>query len=424
LTLKSGRLENGLHIERIERESGIRILFCPAKDTPTVSAKLVFKGGARFEQPDVMGLSELTSRVWISSTETRSEEQLMQEIEESAISLSAFSGKNTAGFSLDYLSVFEKSALELTWDCILNSKFESEIIEREKHILEQAIKSRVDHPSSLCMRQFLKEIFGNHPLSYEATGTVDSLKKIERHHLVELTRKVLNPKNLVISVVGDFDKKAWLEKIEKLEQSILINSAAQPIHHLEKLERNRSEFLRSDKEQSHVIIGWRGLTLNSSEKFTLEAIEAILAGQGGRLFYELRDKNSLAYSVSPMKMESLETGYFGGYIACSHEKVDKAIEMFHVEFKKLVDTPVSDEELQRAKRYLIGQHDIGLQKKSAICNLLAFDEVYNNDYNVSLHIAEEYKKITTSAIQDLAKKLFTKPYVISVVGKKEEAKSA
>jgi zinc protease len=405
-----------LDVEKIQLDSGIQILFSPVKETPTVSAKLVLKGGARFEQPDVMGLSELTSRLWVSSTEKRSEAQLMQEIEESAIGLSSFSGKNTSGFSLDYLTVFEDKALDLLTDCILNTRFETEIIEREKEMLYQAIKSREDHPSSLCMRQFLKAIFGSHPLSFEATGTNESLQRITRQHLIDFKNKVLNAQNLTISVVGDFNKKSWLKKIEEIDKAMAHVKASAPIHNLEKLSQDKSEFLVSNKEQSHVVVGWRGLTINSPQRHTLEAIEAILAGQGGRLFYELRDKNSLAYSVSPIKMESLETGYFGGYIACSPEKVDKAIEMFRAEFNKLVQEKVSPEELDRAKRYLIGQHDIGLQKKAAICNLLAFDEVYGNDYKKSLNIAEEYQKITADQIQSLARELFSKPSVVSVVG--------
>lgn len=424
LVMKSNSGSSQLNIEKTTRDSGIQVIFCPVLDTPTVTAKLIFKGGARYEQPEVMGLSELTSRTWVSSTKARSEEQLMQELEESAVSFSAFSGKNTSGFSLDYLSVFEETALDLAMDSILNGEFKEEIIVREKEMLEQAIKSRQDHPSSLCMRQFLKSLYGNHPLSYEATGTLESLARIKRENLLEHASKILNPKNLVISVVGDFNKKLWLEKIDQLEKAILKNSSKAPIHTLESIQENKSEFLSSEKEQSHVIVGWRGLTLNSTERFTLEAIEAILAGQGGRLFLELRDKNSLAYSVSPMKMESLETGYFGGYIACSPEKVEKALDMFHAEFKKLVDTPVGPEELERAKKYLIGQHDIGLQRKSAVCNLLAFDATYGNDYNVSLNIADVYKKITSQEIQQLAKKLFTKPYVISIVGQKDKQQAA
>jgi len=163
-------------------------------------------------------------------------------------------------------------------------------------------------------------------------------------------------------------------------------------------------------------VGWRGLSLHDPDRYALHIIEAVLAGQGGRLFFELRDKSSLAYSVSPIRMESLETGYFGGYIACSHEKVEKSIEMFHAEFKKICEQKISSEELQRAQRYLIGQHDIGLQKKSGLCNLIAFDEIYGNDFNESLRVANQYMKVTAEQVQSVARRLFTQPCVTSVAG--------
>lgn len=418
LVLKNTTTSAQKKVETITLDSGIKVLFKESKDTPTVSAKLVYRGGARLENPDTMGLSELTSRVWISGTETRSEQQVLQELEESAIGFSSFTGKNTNGFSLDYLSAFEDKALDLAVDSILNSTFNEEIIQREKAVIEQIIRSREDHPSSLCVRQFLKEIFGDHPLSYEAVGTAQTLPNLTRERILQLKDNTLNNRDLTVVVVGDYNKKQWLSALKKIEKNIQGHGSGKRDHKMAALTENKKRFLEKDKEQSHVIVGWRGLTLTDPDRYTLQAIEAVLAGQGGRLFFELRDKNSLAYSVSPLKMESLETGYFGGYIACSPEKVDKSIEMFHAEFNKLRKEKVSEEEISRAKKYLIGQHDIGLQKKSALCNLIAFDEVYGNDYEKSLNIADEYNKITADKILELSERLFSKPHVVSIVGKK------
>ncbi len=404
-------------IEQIDLPSGLRLFLLPTTDIPTVSAKLAFRGGARLESPDKMGLSELMSRVWMNGTESKSEEQFLAETEDLAIGLSAFTGKNTFGFSLDYLTGFERKSLDLAIDAIMNPLLSNDVIQREKEILFQQIKSKEDHPSFLCSRQFSKAMFGNHPLSYETLGTSETLKNITRDDIIQLKDKLFAPNNLTMTVVGQFSRAYWIEIAHQIEKTYKIKKMDYNGVAPAPLTENKKLFLAKDKEQSHIIIGYRGIPITDSDRFVLHAIQAILAGQGGRLFYELRDKSSLAYSVSPLKMESIETGYFGGYIACSPEKVDKAIEMFQVEFKKMCDTLVSDEELQRAQRYLIGQHDIGLQRKSAICNLIIFDEVYGNDYRQSLNVTEEYHKVTAARIQQLSKKLFSKPCVISVVGK-------
>ena len=133
---------------------------------------------------------------------------------------------------------------------------------------------------------------------------------------------------------------------------------------------------RLEREQSHVIVGYKGITLDDPRRYTLQVMQSILAGQGGRLFLELRDKASLAYSVSPMRMEGIDSGYFGAYIGCSPEKGAKAIEMMDIEFRKLVERLVGSAELDRAKRYLIGRHDIDLQRNSSICSSILFNEIY------------------------------------------------
>ncbi len=404
-------------VEKIEFDSGIKLLLKSESDIPTVSSKFIFKGGARLETPETMGLSEFATRTWMSGTKTKTEAELMQNIEEMAMGLSPFTGKNTFGFSLDYMSAFETSALALGLEVMTESPFQEEVIEREKQILTQQIKSKEDHPSSLCMRQFMQAMFPNHPLAYEATGTLKTLEKLNRNDVIGLKNKVLNPQNLTVAVVGDFNKKEWIKSIQDLEKKLQRKTDNNKSFKLSKLEENKKVFLNKDKEQSHVIIGWRALSITDPDRFALQTIQAILAGQGGRLFNELRDKNSLAYSVSPMKMESLETGYFGGYIACSPEKVEKAIEMFQAEFNKLTTTKVPRSELERAKRYLIGQHDIGLQRKSSLCNLIAFDEFYGNDFHQSLNVAAEYQKVTDEKIQELSQRLFAEPYVVSIVGR-------
>lgn len=420
LILKSTPSNTKMKIEKIEFDSGMKLLLSKQADTPTVSAKFIFSGGARNETPSTMGLSEFASRVWTCGTEDKNEAQLMQEMEELAMGFSPFSGKNTFGFSIEYLTAFEKEALNLSFDVITQSPFTSDIIEREKQIVLQQIKSKEDHPSSLCVRQFLQKMFPHHPISYDALGTSETVNAFNRESIIELKNKILNPKNLTVAVVGDYNRAEWINRLKKFEKQILNNktkSAKNTEYKITVLNKNENAYLQKDKEQSHVIVGWRGLKITDPNRYVLQAIQAILAGQGGRLFTELRDKNSLAYSVSPMKMESLETGYFGGYIACSPEKVEKAIQMFHAEFEKIRNEKVSIFELERAKKFLIGQHDIGLQRKSSLCNLIGFDEFYGNDYNQSLNVADEYNKITLDQIQSLANELFSKPYVVSIVGR-------
>src|SRR5206468_12719819 len=68
-----------------------------------------------------------------------------------------------------------------------------------------------------------------------------------------------------------------------------------------------------DKAQAHLVVGFPGVRLSDDERWPLEVLSAVLSGQGGRLFVELRDKRSLAYSVTSFSMEGVDPGYFAVY---------------------------------------------------------------------------------------------------------------
>ena len=170
------------------------------------------------------------------------------------------------------------------------------------------------------------------------------------------------------------------------------------------------------KEQSHLIIGFPGLTITNEDRFTLQVIQSILAGQGGRLFIELRDKNSLAYSVSPMRMEGVDAGYFGAYIGCSPSKVKKALEMMRIEFQKLCENLVPGPELERAQRYLAGRHDIDLQRVSSIGASILYDDIYGVPYDETFKLADKYFAITAEDVLRVSRQIFQSAPVISLAG--------
>lgn len=402
--------------QRILLDSGAVLLIREQSDTPYVAMKAAFMGGARVENEGQGGVTELFARNWLSGSRNFSEDQINLKVDEMAAGIGAFGGRNSVGLSMDYLSPFEDRMLEVYADSMLAPQFPAVILEREKVVLKNQIKSRNDNPAQLCMMAFMQEIFRGHPYSRDMMGTESTVSAISSDDLRAYYRKIASAKNLTFSVVGDVDTKKWVKILNEITSELpkgerLKNHFAAP-----EIKDSRHIFRELKKEQSHIIVGYQGLTLQSPERYTMEIIQSILSGQGGRLFIELRDKNSLAYSVSPMHMEGIECGYFGGYIGCSPEKAQKAISMLKTEFSKLAEKKISAEELARAQRYLIGRHDIELQRKSAVGNAVLFDDIYGLDFRESLDVAEKYFAVTADDIQSLAQKLFSRPAIVSLVG--------
>ena len=132
----------------------------------------------------------------------------------------------------------------------------------------------------------------------------------------------------------------------------------------------------ADRSQAHLVLGFRGLDVADPDSHCLEVISQLLAGQSGRLFLELRDRRSLAYTVSAMNIEGYAPGFFAVYIATAPEKVEDARRGVFEELERLISEAPGDDELAHAKRHLTGNHVIDEQRNSSHAAHIALDALY------------------------------------------------
>ena len=400
----------------INRPSGMTLVLRTQSDTPTFSVRCAALGGLRAEQASDAGAIELLSRVWTTGSKRYTEDQINEIVESHSAGISAFGGRNTIGLTLDGLSPSQDELYDIYFDLLKNPTWPIAQVEREKEVQLNQIQNKKDNPAQICFQQFHEMMFGQHPYSRDVLGTPEHLKKINAQTLSQYHKELIHPKNLVMTVVGDFNESMLMKHIEQFEKSAAQGQKFSKKLQVPVIQRNQICESTLDKEQTHIVLGYQGLKIDSEERFTLDVLQSVLSGQGGRLFYELRDKNSLAYTVSPIRMEGLESGYFGTYIGCSPEKKEKAIAMMREELNKLTSELITPEELVRAQNYLVGQQAISLQKKSTICQAVLLDVVYGMSADHIFEVIEEYKKVTRESILKLAQKLFSQPEVLSVVG--------
>ena len=148
------------------------------------------------------------------------------------------------------------------------------------------------------------------------------------------------------------------------------------------------------KAQAHLMLGFLGARLSDPLRWPLEVLSTVLSGQGGRLFVELRDKRSLAYSVTSFSVEGVDPGTFAVYIGGGPEQVSEALEGIRRELDRCRQSPPTPAELDRARTHLIGTHAISLQRNSARAAVYAFDETYGLGADFSFRFAEHVGAVT------------------------------
>jgi zinc protease len=134
-------------------------------------------------------------------------------------------------------------------------------------------------------------------------------------------------------------------------------------------------------------------------------LSSVLGGQSGRVFMELRDKQSLAYSVAAFCLEGLDPGYFAVYIGTSPEKLETAERGILEELKKVLEHEITAAELERAQRYLIGSHEIALQRAGSRCSTMALNEAYGIGYDEYAKYANHIQAVTAKRVREVAREI-------------------
>ena len=152
------------------------------------------------------------------------------------------------------------------------------------------------------------------------------------------------------------------------------------------------------------------------DRHALELIDEASSDLGSRFFIRIRENMGLAYYVGASQMQGLVPGLFAFYLGTDPQKVEPVKTALLDEIQKLASEGLTPEELTRAKRKLIGQHQIAMQSNDSFGFQCALDELYGLGFDYYKKIEEETNAVTLDDIKRVAAKYFRdQPYVLAIV---------
>jgi zinc protease len=408
------------NVHRFKLANGMTLLVREDAQVPTVAIRAVFPGGLRGETLATNGAFAFISDLLPKGTTKLSYRDISLQLADMAGDISGFTGKNTFGLKGNFLSRFFAEGFGLMRDVLLTPAFDADEAEKIRPELLAALQQQEDSLPSLAFREFNKELFQSHPYGLNTAGSPEAISSLTVAELRQIYNEYARPDKMVLSVVGKVKAKDVLAVAERLFGSWKNGHDDQ--HQEDFLPPAPPEGAKiidipRDKEQSHIIIGFLGTTLKSKDRFAMEILDTVLSGQSGRLFMQLRDKQSLAYSLSAFSLNGLDTGSFGVYIGTSPDKKDEAIKSVWQELYKIRDVPVSPAELEKARNILIGHYELGLQTHGAQAMDMALDETYALGQDYGNEYIHELSMVTADQVMAAARK-YIQPdhYVLVSVG--------
>lgn len=359
------RLANGLTV--IVRENAV---------APVVALSLQVRMGTRWETPDSAGISNFLMAVMVKGTAKRSGAELAEAV-------AALGGKITAYGEADYseirasaLSRFWRELLALTAELALEPRLAPEEVDRERDWLLSRIQRRVDNAPSRAFDELYALLYLPHPYGLPVLGTRASLPRIDHAAIVARYRQFFRPDSMVLALSGQVNADEAVAEIQRLFGAMRAGGAAPEPSNPKPSQAARRRVIEQAAQQTQILVGGLAPALDHPDHATVKVLSTILGGgMAGRLFAELRDKRALAYTATSYYDPVKETGALVLYLGTTPETAAEAEKALVAEVARIQREAVSDDELLRAKRFLLGRYAMDRRTNERQAWYLAFYDV-------------------------------------------------
>lgn len=397
--------------------NGLKLILREDHASVTVALQAFVGTGARAEPAELTGIAALTSRLLLRGTTTRTEEQIFEEIENLGARLSQDVLPDMAYVSLVATRETLDRALPIYLDVLLNPAFAPSEVERAKDELIKEIKARADRNFSVIYDNFQKALYGDHP--YGRFPTPESIARITREDIVKFYQRYYVPNNMVIAVVGAFDRAQLLALLRAKLQGLPKGSEDLPLKpqpvQFDLFEHKSVEAARQIA-LTWMILGYPAPAVASPDYPAMKLLNAIVGGgMSSRLFSELRDKRGLAYSTGAFYPSRAEDSHLVTYIITLPQNAETARQGILEILQQIKEHGVPEEELERAKSYVIGNYRIEHETAERRAWYLGWYETLGVGYQMDEQYPELIRGLTSEDIQRVAQK-YLQYYVLSTLG--------
>jgi len=387
-------------------DNGVRIVAEEIKYVNSVSIGIWVKVGSRNEDEGNNGISHFIEHMLFKGTKNRTAKEIAGTIDKIGGQLNAFTAKECTCFYAKVLDTHFDIALDILSDMFFNSTFSENEIEKEKGVVLEEIGMYEDSPEDLVHDIFNQSVWSKNPLGMPILGTEETLKAIKRQDIIDYIDSNYTPENIVISVVGNFDKEHVLSEIEKVfskhkafkKDKVIINEPVfTPIYkHKEK-----------NTEQAHLCIGFKGFELSNKYTYPLLVLNNIFGGaMSSRLFQKIREEKGLAYSVFSYPSSYTDCGILSIYAGMKPNQLDYAIELIIEEINQIKANGISEEELYDSKEQIKGSYILGLESTSGRMNSIGKSELLLDKIYSPKEIIELIDAVTMDDINHVINLVF------------------
>ena len=400
--------------------NGLKVLVKEDHRSPIAVSQVWYKVGSSYEPGGITGISHMLEHMMFKGTDKHPAGEFSRIVAENGGEENAFTGQDYTA----YFQTMEASRLavsfELEADRMRNLHLLPEELKKELQVVTEERRMRTDdNPQAKMQEQFMSVAYSNSPYKHPVIGWPSDIANYTVEDLQAWYQRWYAPNNATLVVVGDVQPNAVFELAEKYFGA-LKPSDIKPLKPQAEIEQLgvRKMTVKVPAKLPSILMGYKVPVLktatNEADAYALEVLAGVLdGGSSARLSSDLVRGKQIAVAASAgyglisrmSDMFELEATPAEGKTVIELEAALKN------EIKKLQQTLISKEELQRIKAQVLAsdifQKDSGFYQAMEIGTLetvgLGWQKA--NDYVANIN------KVTAEQVREVAQKYLVEDHL-------------
>jgi zinc protease len=411
-------------VQRTVLPNGFVILQVEDHSLPFVTMQLLVDGGSCRDPSGKGGLSHITAKTLLLGSESKTARQISEELDFMGASLSAAPGRDFTVISLRVLKKDLLKGFSLLTDALARPTFPEDEIRREIEKASANLQSQEDDPGTVAEREFLRTLFSNGAYGHPVEGSKTSLAGVTRDLVLKFFNTYFIPKNSILTVVGDVTATEVRTLLLPILEKLPAGASSQTSLKITPVRGPKTVNIRRPIAQANIVLGHAGISRDNPDFHALSVMNYIL-GRGGfasRLNQEVRARRGLAYSITSLFDTGKHSGSFQVVLQTKKESAKEAIGLVLRELERIRKELVSEQELEGAKRYLIGSFPMRLDTQAKMAGFVSQSEFYGLGLDYDLRYQSFIEAVTKEDVLAVAKTyLHPERLFVVVVGNSMEA---
>jgi zinc protease len=350
--------------ETFTLDNGMQVVVVTDRRAPVVSHHVWYKVGSADSPPGKSGLPHFLEHLMFKGTESFAPGEFSEIVARNGGNENAFTGSDYTGYYQTIARDRLELVMEMEADRMTNLVLDDAAVLPERDVVLEERSQRVDNdPGSRLAEQLDAAQFLNHPYRLPIIGWRHEMESYTREDALDFYSTWYAPNNAVLIVAGDIDAAELRPLAERYYGAIPRRDVPERVRVQEPPQQAAREVELIDPRvrqpswsRSYLAPSY---TAGATEHaYPLQVLADVLGGTStSRLYRSLVIEQKLAASAGAYyRGSSLDDATFRIYASprpgVSLDEIEAAVE---VELARLAEQPITEEEVARSTRRLVGE---------------------------------------------------------------------